>query len=91
MNDHFVLTDGSELGMDSRFTATIARRGDVWKVSSFHVSVNAFDNPILGTVAKKAGTWAIFIGLVVGLLIGIIAGVMINRRRHRATTSAPAA
>jgi ketosteroid isomerase-like protein len=82
MNDHFLLTDGSDLAMDSRFTATIARRGDVWKVTSFHVSVNAFDNPILGLAAKKAGTWALIIGLVVGLLIGLIGGVLIGRRRR---------
>ena len=84
MNDHFVLTDGADLAMDSRFTATIARRGDVWKVSSFHVSVNAFDNPILGLAAKKAGAWAAVAGMVIGLLVGLIAGVLIRRRRSRA-------
>jgi ketosteroid isomerase-like protein len=89
MNDHFVLTDGSELAMDSRFTATIAQRGSVWKVSSFHVSVNAFDNPILAMVAKKAGTWAMFIGVFVGLLVGLIAGMFIKRsRRGRAAATA---
>jgi ketosteroid isomerase-like protein len=93
MNDHFVLTDGSELAMDSRFTATIAHRGNVWKVSSFHVSVNAFDNPILSMVGKKAGTWAVFIGAIVGLLIGLITGMLIKRSRRRdaATSAGPAA
>src|SRR4051812_98418 len=62
MNDTFVLTDGSKLAFNSRFTATIAKRGDVWKVTSFHVSVNAFDNPILGYAAKKAGTWSLIVG-----------------------------
>jgi ketosteroid isomerase-like protein len=82
MNDRFVLTDGSDLAMNSRFTATIARRGDVWKVSSFHVSVNAFDNPILGIAARKAGGWSLTIGLIVGLLIGLIAGMLIKRSRR---------
>jgi hypothetical protein len=90
MNDHFKLTDGSDLAMNSRFTATIARRGDVWKVTSFHVSVNAFDNPILGYAAKKAGGWSLAIGVLVGLLIGAIAGVLFARRR-RASTPAPRA
>jgi hypothetical protein len=67
--------------MNSRFTATIARRGEEWKVTSFHVSVNAFDNPILGYAAKKSGGWALTIGGVVGTLIGLIAGFMIKRRR----------
>jgi uncharacterized protein (TIGR02246 family) len=89
MNDHFTLTDGSELAMNSRFTATIARRGDAWKVTSFHASVNAFDNPILGYAAKKAGTWSLVIGAALGLLIGAVGGMLIARRvpgGPRATT-----
>ena len=88
MNDRFVLTDGSDLSMNSRFTASIARRGDAWKVTSFHVSVNAFDNPILGYAAKKAGTWAGLLGAVAGLLIGLVAGMMI-KRRGRGPAGAP--
>jgi ketosteroid isomerase-like protein len=90
MNDHFTLTDGSELSMKSRFTATIARRGDVWKVTSFHASVNAFDNPILGYAAKKAGTWALVIGMLVGILIGAVAGALVARRRRGGAPSATA-
>lgn len=91
MNDRFVLTDGSDLAMNSRFTATIARRGDVWKVTSFHASVNAFDNPILGYAAKKAGTWAMVIGVVAGLVLGLIVGIMIQRRRRSGAAPPPAA
>jgi ketosteroid isomerase-like protein len=80
MNDHFTLSDGSELAMNSRFTATIARHGEVWKVTSFHASVNAFDNPILGYAAKKAGMWSLVIGVVIGLLIGAVGGILIARR-----------
>ena len=87
MNDHFVLTDGSELSMNSRFTATIAKRGDVWKVSSFHVSVNAFDNPILSYAAKKAGTWALMLGGLVGLLLGVLIGVIVKKRPRPAATA----
>jgi uncharacterized protein (TIGR02246 family) len=82
MNDHFVLTDGSQLAMDSKFTATIARRGDAWKVASFHVSVNAFDNAILGIAAKKAGSWSLIIGALVGVVIGLVVGVIMGRRRR---------
>jgi len=81
MNDHFVLTDGSELSLNSRFTATIARRGEVWKVTSFHASVNAFDNPILGYASKKAGMWAGIVGAIVGLVIGLIVGRLMSRPR----------
>ena len=89
MNDHFVLTDGSDLAMNSRFTATIARRGDVWKVTSFHVSVNAFDNPILAYAEKKTGTWALVIGVVAGLVVGLLVGVLLGRRRRGSVAGTP--
>ena len=58
MRDDFELNDGSSFRFDSRFTATIARRGEAWKVVAFHASVNAFDNPILGFAARMGGAWS---------------------------------
>lgn len=81
LNDHFTLTDGSDLAMNSRFTATIARRGDEWKVTSFHVSVNAFDNPVLRLAAKKTALWTGVVVGVIALVVGVIAGRLIARRR----------
>jgi ketosteroid isomerase-like protein len=81
LHDDYVLNDGSTFKFDSRFTATIARRGDAWKVTSFHASVNAFDNPILKIVAKKTGTWAAIVGALAGLVVGAVAGRMIGRRK----------
>lgn len=83
MHDEFELNDGSRFQFNSRFTATIARRGAEWKVTAFHASVNAFENPILGLVAKKVGTWTALGGLAVGLLIGAVAATIISRRRTR--------
>jgi ketosteroid isomerase-like protein len=82
MHDEFELNDGSSFRFDSRFTATIARRGEAWKVVAFHVSVNAFDNPILGIAAKRAGTWAGIGGAVIGLVIGGVGGLLAGRRRR---------
>ena len=81
LHDHFVLMDGSDLPFNSNFTATIAKRGDVWLVTAFHASVNAFDNPVLKLGIRKT---SIFVGLAagaVGLLLGIaLAGLL--RRKH---------
>ncbi|MDB5355362.1 MAG: hypothetical protein JWN24_1815 [Phycisphaerales bacterium] len=87
LHDHYALKDGSEFNFDSRFTATIARRGDVWKVTSFHASVNAFDNPILKTAEKKVGVWS----GIVGGLVGLVVGAVIARLLRRPKTNAPAA
>jgi ketosteroid isomerase-like protein len=83
MNDHFTLVGGQELAFNSRFTATIARRGEAWKVTSFHVSVNAFDNPILSMIAKKTAIWSLFFGVIIGGVIGLIIGIMRKRQAVR--------
>jgi hypothetical protein len=75
LNDTFVLTDGRELPLNSKFTATIARRGDLWLVTAFHVSVNAFDNPIIALAVKKV---SIIVG-VAGVVVGLIAGIILMR------------
>lgn len=72
LHDHFVLNDGSDLPLNSVFTATIAKRGDRWLVVAFHTSVGAFDNPVLSLAEKKTGWWAGAGGAVLGLMLGIV-------------------
>ena len=74
-----MLTDGRELPLSSRFTATIARRGDRWLVTAFHVSVNAFDNPVMALAVKKVSLFAGIVGLVAGLLGGVIVTRLLRR------------
>ena len=87
LHDDYVLNDGSTFKFDSRFTATIARRGEAWKVTSFHASVSAFDNPILRIAAKKVGVWAGLIGAILGIALGLIVGLLINRRSRKPATA----
>jgi ketosteroid isomerase-like protein len=79
LNDQFVLTDGRVLPLNSRFTATIARRGDRWLVTAFHVSVNAFDNPVMALAVKKVSLFSGIIGLVAGLIGGVLAMCFLRR------------
>lgn len=82
LNDRFVLTDGRELPLNSRFTTTIARRGDLWQVTAFHVSVNAFDNPILGLALKKVAWIVGGAALIVGIVVGLVASRILGRRKE---------
>jgi len=86
LNDTFVLTDGRELPLNSRFTATIAKRAGQWRVTAFHVSVNAFDNLIMGLAIKKTS----LLGGLVGLAIGILAGAFATRLLRRPKASGAA-
>ena len=81
LNDTFVLTDGRELPLNSRFTATIVKRGDIWHVAAFHVSVNAFSNPIMTLAIKKTAMLSGIVGAVIGLLAGVIGLTLLRRQK----------
>ena len=81
LHDHFVLTDGSDLRFDSVFTATIARRGDRWLVTTFHTSVSVFDNPVLSFATRKTAIWLGLGGGAAGLILGLILARTFARRK----------
>jgi ketosteroid isomerase-like protein len=73
LSDEFTLNDGSHFSLNSKWTSTIVRQDEQWKVASFHVSANIFDNPILDVATGwllKASLGGGLLGLVIGLLIG---------------------
>ena len=80
LNDRFELTDGRTLQFNSHFTATIVRRGDGWRVTAFHVSVNAFDNPVMALAVKQVAWIVGCLSLVVGLVVGFITPRLVRRR-----------
>lgn len=78
--DSYVLKDGTEFQVEPRWTATMIREPDGWKIASFHYSVSVFDNPIINKLTgmlKKVGV----AGLVIGLLLGLLLGFLMGRRR----------
>lgn len=80
LHDHFVLTDGSDLPLNSVFTSTIAKRGEKWLVTGFHASVNAFDNPVLGLATRKIALWVGGGAGVAGLLFGWVLARVFGRK-----------
>jgi ketosteroid isomerase-like protein len=84
LNDHFQLTDGRDLALNSHFTATVAKRGDRWLVSAFHVSVNAFDNPITQLAVKKTALLVGLVGVIAGCLSTLIVVRLLRGSRNPA-------
>jgi ketosteroid isomerase-like protein len=82
LNDHFLLMDGRDLPLNSHFTATIARRGDSWKVAAFHASVNAFSNPITAIAVKKISLVAGIGGIVTGVIVGLVIASLLRRAKN---------
>lgn len=79
MADHWVLTNGIEMDMESRWTATLVRKGDDWKLASYHTSTNLFDNPLLESATNALMRSALLAG-VVGLCVGGGLGWLVWRR-----------
>lgn len=83
--DHYVLTDGTDIVIDGRWTCTLVREGDRWRIAAFHYSTNVFDNPLLTRVKHLALAGATVIGLG-----ALVAGAAIGRRlRRRSPEPAP--
>ncbi|WP_141594147.1 nuclear transport factor 2 family protein [Myxococcus sp. AB056] len=83
--DHYVLTDGTDIVIDGRWTCTLVREGDHWRIAAFHYSTNVFDNPLLTRVKHLAVAGATVIGLG-----ALVAGAAIGRRlRRRSPGPAP--
>lgn len=81
--DTVVLRQGGEMQMSSRWTATVVKTADGWKVASVHAGVSPFANPVVTRLAgaiKSTGLWAI----VGGLLVGAVLGLLLGRRLRRA-------
>lgn len=72
-DDHYVLTNGMVFDIRARWSGTMVRREDQWKIASFHYSANVFDNPILDAQRRTLLRISAIVALVV-LVLGFIAG-----------------
>jgi len=70
---------GMEFDLENRWTATLVKDGDAWKIAAYHVSGNILDNPVLD-IAKSSLYWTGGLGLLVGLAVGVIAMWLLKRR-----------
>lgn len=64
---------GKEFEMPNRWTATMTKENGKWLLTSYHVSMNVLDNPLLNAV-KTAGIVLAVFTLIVGFVIGRVIG-----------------
>lgn len=69
--DSYQLTSGMKFDIELKWSATLVKENDKWLLSSFHGSVNMFDNPLLDKAKKLAYLW-VAIGAIGGLLLGML-------------------
>ena len=70
--DSYVLRDGSAFKLPTRWTATLVRAHDGWKLASLQVSSNLFQNPLLDALKNAAwiGGTALGLAVVVAFILG---------------------
>jgi len=51
--DRFVMTDGKEFVVTTRWSATLVKKDGKWLVANFHASTDVFDNPILDVAIRR--------------------------------------
>jgi ketosteroid isomerase-like protein len=69
----FAFTDGKELTVNTRWTATIVKHEGRWKLAAFQFAPSIFDNPVVDAYKQwiyKAAAIAVVVGLLLGVLIG---------------------
>jgi ketosteroid isomerase-like protein len=74
---------GMEFDLENRWTATLLKADDRWKIATYHVSGNIVDNPVL-TAAKNSVYWVGGIALVIGLVVGAVGTKLVRNKREPA-------
>ena len=75
-DDEYTLADGTTFEVSPRWSATMMRDEQSWKIVNFHYSVNMFNNPVISQAMKKIA----FISLG-ALVLGLFIGFFVGRRR----------
>jgi len=81
LKQHFKLRNGMEFDLSSRWTATTVKENGRWRIASFHVSANLFDNPVLGVAVRRTGYLVGAVALVVGVALGWLLARFVRARR----------
>ena len=82
--EKYVLADGRDFDMITRWTATVVKDTDErWRILALHIGTNFLDNPILAVAESSLKTSAAS-GLVAGLVVGWLITFLLMRRRKAA-------
>lgn len=79
LDDDFRLRDGKAFHLTSRWTATMVKKENDWKITAFHVSTNMMDNGVLRLTVEQNRLYIGAIAGAAGLILGGIAGWALKR------------
>ncbi len=71
-DDKYNLADGTEFTIHARWSTTMVKIENKWKIASFHYSANIFDNPILSAQRQFMIIMALIIAIIVAFVFFFI-------------------
>ncbi len=71
VNEDITFRDGDAFTLQSKWTATLVQTGGQWQVVSYHISADAFNNPVLAAAKRYLITFAT-VGAFFGFLLGAL-------------------
>jgi ketosteroid isomerase-like protein len=71
----------TSLSVNSRWSATLVRKGGAWKLASYQAGVNPYSNPVLELATQTAGRIGAAIGFIVGALVVLLISWAVRRRQ----------
>lgn len=79
--EKYVLSDGRDFDMNTRWTATVIKDTDErWRILALHIGTNFLDNPILSVAESSLKTFTAA-GVAAGLILGWLVTFLFMRRR----------
>jgi ketosteroid isomerase-like protein len=75
--DTFVFANGSDMVVDTKWTVTLGKQGEDWKILQLQFSSNLFDNPLVNSAKNNLVMFS-----AVAAVAGIAIGFLIGRRRR---------
>jgi ketosteroid isomerase-like protein len=76
--DRFELKTGMTFDVNTRWSCTLVKQNDGWKIANFQSAADLFDNPLL-EMAKGSLYWTGGIALAIGLAVGFVGGFIMRK------------
>jgi ketosteroid isomerase-like protein len=80
MENHFELSDGKSYKLESRWTSTLLKEKEGWRVVAFQAGGNVFDNGVMTSVLRTTVLWTGLGAVTVGALLGAFGSSMFRRK-----------
>jgi len=81
IKNRFDFVTGDSIDVDGRWTATLLKENNTWKIITLHFSTNLWNNPLITALEHKI-IFFVLVSLVIGIIVGYVFDRLFFRRRN---------